>query len=94
MQVGESIDVNLGIFVAFCRSVSADAAPTGLGKFGMTSSIEMSSLRGCRDFCYTISKSLYRINRAVHPDPVGAVLRCTHPNAICIPNRTGHDQKH
>ena len=20
---------------------------------------------------------------------VGAVLRCTHPNAICIPNRTG-----
>ncbi len=23
------------------------------------------------------------------PGPVGAVLRCTHPNAICIPNRTG-----
>ena len=22
------------------------------------------------------------------PGPVGAVLRCTHPNAICIPNRT------
>ena len=22
------------------------------------------------------------------PNPVGAVLRCTHPNAICIPNRT------
>ena len=24
-----------------------------------------------------------------NPNPVGAVLRCTHPNAICIPNRTG-----
>ena len=23
------------------------------------------------------------------PNPVGAVLRCTHPNAICISNRTG-----
>ena len=23
------------------------------------------------------------------PNPVGAVLRCTHPNAICIPNCTG-----
>ncbi len=23
------------------------------------------------------------------PNAVGAVLRCTHPNAICIPNRTG-----
>ncbi len=22
------------------------------------------------------------------PGPVGVVLRCTHPNAICIPNRT------
>ena len=41
----------------------------------------------------TISKSLYRINRNVHPDSVGAVLRCTRPNAICIPNRTGHNQK-
>ena len=24
-----------------------------------------------------------------NPNPVGAVLRCTHPNAICISNRTG-----
>ena len=24
-----------------------------------------------------------------NPNPVGAVLWCTHPNAICIPNRTG-----
>ena len=23
------------------------------------------------------------------PGPVGSVLRCTHPNATCIPNRTG-----
>ena len=27
------------------------------------------------------------------PGPVGAVLRRTRPNAICIPNRTGHNQK-
>ena len=30
------------------------------------------------------SKNKYTLSVA----PVGAVLRCTHPNAICIPNRT------
>ena len=27
-------------------------------------------------------------------DTYGAVLRCTHPNAICIPNRTGFGMSH
>ena len=31
-----------------------------------------------------------RKSYALNPSgPVGSVLRCTHPNAICIPNRTG-----
>ena len=29
-----------------------------------------------------------------NPGTVGAVLRCTHPNAIGIPNRTGHSPVH
>ena len=41
----------------------------------------------------TISVNL-RKSYALNPSgPVGSVLRCTHPNAICIPNRTGTSAK-
>ena len=62
------------------------------GYFDESTHFDNNSYRS-RHNSYTISKSLYRINRTVHPDPVGAVLRRTRPNAICIPNRTWHNQK-
>ena len=33
--------------------------------------------------------SVFHTLISFYPDPVGAVLRRTRPNAICIPNRTG-----
>ena len=43
--------------------------------------------------CYPEALSFPILLSGFYPDPVGSVLRCTHPNAICIPNQTGSWKK-
>ena len=50
---------------------------------------EQTSITTYRSQSFRCPSDLRIATLLTNSNPVGAVLRCTHPNAICIPNRTG-----